>query len=261
MLKKLSLDLRSRALPLLNNIEAAKTLFFAFLLLWLISSRSFWSAVFYLAGSLYLYFSASSDREIEGNSKKLLASFLIIVIAPFFWAPHISGSFFNFFYLFFYLLIWSAFFFIVLGIKNNIFKNSRLIYGALNNFLLFFLLIFLFSIDRSQFFLVKYVSFFTITFLLIREFLILEFEKLKRAKLNLFAAIFSILIFQFAWGSMFLPIGFLNSAALMLVIVLMIKDSIIAYFRKILDRQLIMKNITIILIFGLIIFVASRWQP
>lgn len=262
MLKKSNLDLKNRALRLPNKIEIdkalerllLKSLFFVFLLLWANVSQSIFAVIIYLITAFYFYFSPFSNL----NIKKLFTSFLVVLIAPLFL------SFYSLAYFSSLAFIWGIFFFIVFGIKDDIFKNSQLIYQILNNFLLFFLFIFLFSIDKSQFFLIKYIGFFIAAFFLIKEFFIWQFAELNifvAAKINIFAAVMTLLIFQLAWVIMFLPIGFLNSAALMLVVLLMLKDLAIAYLNKSLDQPLIMKNITIILIFGLIIFMASRWQP
>ncbi|MBI5306090.1 hypothetical protein HZB04_00640 [Candidatus Wolfebacteria bacterium] len=208
------------------------------LLLWINQSRSFLAIVIFLASSLYFYLSSRFLKNSE-----ISVSFLFVFLSSF------IESFYGL--SLFYFPIFGIFYFLVLGLKGGIFKNNRVIYQILNNFLLFAAFIIFFFPGQSQWFFWKFIGFAALIFFLMREFL----------KTKLLAAVFSFLTVQLAWATMFLPIGFLNSSALMLVIVLIFKNFITAYLSKSLNNVLIMKNITILAIFGLVIFMASRWQP
>ncbi|MFA4872121.1 MAG: hypothetical protein WC610_03665 [Patescibacteria group bacterium] len=81
------------------------------------------------------------------------------------------------------------------------------------------------------------------------------------AKINLFSASLAVLISQFILIAAYLPIGFLNLAAISLVAVLALKDLTISHLYGHLNRSVILKNATMVLIFSVIIFIASKWQP
>lgn len=272
MLKKLKSGLKNQASRLrnfspigfINLISLIRPIIFVFLLFWTSQTHSFLATAVFFAGSLYFYFSSPHFSSSPTGSRELLSSFLIILIASFaltFYSQNL-----------FYFLTAGILFFLILGVKNHLFRNISLIYQILNNFLLFFTLVFFFfsavkfTSAPDKIVASGFISFFFLIFFLIREFLVWQFVPLRirrqdKTKINSFAAVFSFLIIQFARAIMFLPIGFLNSAALALVMALMLKDLITAHFNKTLDQFLIMKNITIVLIFGLVIFMASRWQP
>lgn len=213
--------------------------FYTLSLFWMSQTFSFLAIAVFLAGSLYFYL---SPLVLVKNSGTFVA-FLFVFLSSF--VASLSGL------NWFYFLIFGFFYFLILGIKDGVFKNKWIVYQILNNFLLFFAFIIFFLPDQPQWFFWKFAGLAVVVFFLLREFL----------RNNPFAAVFSLLIVQLAWAVMFLPIGFLNSSALMLVIVLVFKDLIAAYLNKSLNNVLIMKNVTILAVSGLIIFMASHWQP
>ena len=106
-------------------------------------------------------------------------------------------------------------------------------------------------------------------FLLFRNFLFFrDFQReiqapvsLISAKINLFSVSLAVLTSQFILAAAYLPIGFLNLAAVSLVAVLALKDLTISHLSGSLNRSVVLKNATMVLIFSVIIFIASKWQP
>lgn len=111
--------------------------------------------------------------------------------------------------------------------------------------------------DKSQFFIVKYLAAFFGIYFLFRE--ALAFMSLPVSRLNLLSFGLALSIFQFLWVISLLPIGFLNAGALTLVLILITKDMVFAHLSGNLNRTMILKNITLLIVFVLIIFAASKW--
>ncbi|MEK7555421.1 MAG: hypothetical protein AAB516_01215, partial [Patescibacteria group bacterium] len=156
------------------------------------------------------------------------------------------------------ILLLAVLFYLLLGIKNLIFVNRSSLYYLLSNILFFLMFFFFFLIDKSQFFLIKYLSVGLGTFFLSKEFLfffIPDFSK-RRA---LITAGFSFLIFELIWVISLLPIGFLNSSALTLFAALILMDFIVNHFNGALTRRVILRNATSWIILSIIIFAASNW--
>ena len=149
-------------------------------------------------------------------------------------------------------------FYWLLGVKNLIFAHRSAVYYLLNSFLFFLVFFFFFLTDKSQIFWFQYLAAGLGVFLLSKEFLyffIADFPKRK----NLAAAGFSFLVLELHWAVSLLPIGFLNSAALMLFAVLILMDFIIHHFNGALTRKVILRNITSWIVLSTLIFAASKW--
>ena len=247
MLKKLSSVIKNPALR--SAFKAAV----AALLLW--SANSHWSlAILFIATVFYFYF--------RSGGFNYFSSFLVLLLSVLFisyWSPPL-----------FWLITSAVFgilFFLLLSVKNLVFVNRRIIYHFLNNFLFATVFLDFFLADKSQLFFVKYLLVFGAIFLLFKEATFFEKQYINVGGLaaafndKLMAAIFAFVVFQFIWAIVLLPLGFLNASALALVVALTIKDLMMARLSGNLDRQLVLRNITIFIIFSLIIFAASLWQP
>ena len=62
------------------------------------------------------------------------------------------------------------------------------------------------------------------------------------------------------WVVALLPMGFLNSSALVLLFILVLEDFAVNYFAGGLNRILILRNITVFVLISLAIFAASHWS-
>ena len=249
MLKKLSSVIKNPALR--SAFKAA----IAALLLW--SANSHWSlAVLFVATVFYFYFRSGGLRP------SYFFSFSVLLLSVLFvnhWSSPLSSLIVS--------AVFGVLFFLLLSIKNLVFVNRRAIYHFLNNFLFAAGFLNFFLADKSQLFFVKYLLVFGAIFLLFKEATFFEKQYINVGGLaaafndKLMAAIFAFVVFQFIWAIVLLPLGFLNASALALVVALTIKDLMMARLSGNLDRQLVLRNITIFIIFSLIIFAASSWQP
>lgn len=256
MLKKLNLVSKNPALQ-----SALRALIFSLTLAIAYNNRSFWTFFLFIAAALYFYFNPLFE------AKKYFSSFLIFLVVALLAVSHLPTAAGKWNFL--AAALFGLFFFILLGVKNLVFINRLLIYELVNNFLFFSLFMTFFLFDKSNWFFLKYAAIFLAIFALFRTFLFSQ-NSLRRAealslpisaKINLFSASLAVLISQFILIAAYLPIGFLNLAAISLVAVLALKDLTISHLCGNLNRSVILKNTTMVLIFSVIIFIASKWQP
>ncbi len=259
MLKKLKSVLK-RALKSRGSllVLALKSVAFA-LLLYLAIDSWFFLLIFALT-AFYLYF-----RPLF-NSRQLLWSFLILFLIS---VLVLKNEFLtqNPWFLVL-IIILSILFGLILGIKNLVFIKREPLYYILNGLLFLITFILFFISEKSELFFFKYLFTGLAAFLLSREFLIFNLgESLESFKLmtpsrrNLTALAFGFLMLQATWTIAVLPLGFLNSASLALLIALILEDFFIEHWSGAMNRKIILRNITLFLVLGLVILGASRWSP
>ncbi|MEK7593431.1 MAG: hypothetical protein AAB464_01820, partial [Patescibacteria group bacterium] len=240
MLKKLKSALKGQAL-----LSAFKAAVFA-VLLFLAASHWLFAVILVLA-SLFFYFSGQSGNFFY-SFMILLASSLIIVKFSILNPP--AGGQFSILIS----LVFGALFFILLAIKNLFFINRENYYHFLNNFLFFAVFLIFFQIDKTRFFWLWYLVLFFAVFALFKEPLVQR--NYFPSKIDLLAACLAMVIIQYAWALSLLPIGFLNSLVLMTTGALILKDLLANYLNGLLSRRIVLKNITLFVIFSLIVFIA-----
>lgn len=249
MLRKL--NLASKA-PLLRL--AFKALIFFGLLAWAgLGEKSFFPVLVFVLAAVFIYFLPVL------NWRRLFASFFILLILSLafilYSAPLISH---------FSLLIAVIFgfvFFLILGIKNLIFVERSAFYYLLNNLLFFLAFLFFFSqwsLVDGPWFIVRYLSMFAVVFFLKKEFLAFLVLESPGRRL-LISAGFAFIVLQLVWAISYLPIGFLNSAALALPLVFVLGDFTIHHFGGSLNRRVVLRNATILIAIIIVISAVSRW--
>ncbi len=249
MLKKLNLVLRNPVLQLIFKAAALS------LLLFFIIGHN-WLIAIFIATAFYFFFGSAGGRQFLASFITLLIVSLLAVkwpLAADFWPSAV-------------VLSSGVIFFLIFGVKDLSFVNRRPIYHFLNNFLLLTVFIMFYASDKSQFFIVKYLAAFFGIYFLFQEVLafISRFERenpvsLVASRINLLSFGLAFSVFQFLWAVSLLPIGFLNAGALTLALVLIIKDLTFAHLNGNLNRTVILKNITLLIVSILIIFAASKW--
>lgn len=242
MLKKLKSALKEPA-----SLSTLKAAIFA-VLLFLAASHWLFAVILVLA-ALFFYFSGQSGSFFYSFlillASSLIISYWLLVIS--YWLAIMSAA------------VFGVLFFILLAIKNLFFINRENYYHFLNNFLFFAVFLIFFQIDKARFFWLWYLVLFLAVFALFKELLIQR--NYFPSKINLLAVCLAFIIIQYAWALSLLPIGFLNSLALMTIGALILKDLLANYLNGLLSRRIVLKNITLFMISSLIVFVASIWQP
>ncbi len=154
-------------------------------------------------------------------------------------------------------------FYLLLGIKNYTFIRRRESYYLLNSLLFLSVFGLFFSADRSGLFVLKQILTGVASFLLFREAfnILTEEEHVLSIETSKFATalVFSLMIFQIIWAISILPIGFINSASLALLCVLILEDLAINHWSGTLTRRLMLRDASFFLFMVAIIFVASKW--
>lgn len=188
--------------------------------------------------------------------KQTKAAFLVLLPAAIIGMEILRGS------LLFWpgVLLYSLIFYLLVGIKDYLFvKRSRLYYLAA---MLIFYSIFIefFWADKSEFFLLKYGAVIFAAFLLFREWLriISAFSFPKRELLA--AGIAAFLVGQLLWAVALLPIGFINSANLMLLFTFVLADFLFKHFTGGISREFLIRHLVFFLALSALIFWTSSWS-
>lgn len=213
----------------------------------------------FLAAASYFYFQRAF------NGRRFLSSFLVLTAISFLAVSHIRTGASSL-----KLVLLSIFsgilFFLLLGIKNLILLHRQSLYYFLNGFLMLMILGLFFDTFASSFFVIRYLALGLAIFLLFREFLVFNFDDSldlpnfpALARKNFISSIFSFLALQLLWGIALLPIGWLNSASLGLLFVLILEDFMIHNWNGTMTRHIILRNLTILIFLGLVIFGTSKW--
>ncbi len=157
------------------------------------------------------------------------------------------------------LFLYSFIFYLILGIKDYFFvKRSRLYY--ISALLIFYsLFIEFFLADKSQFFLLKYFGVILALFLLFREWLsiIPSFHFPKREMVA--AAVAALVCAQLLWAIALLPVGFISSANLMILLVFTLADFLLKHFTGGISKEFLIQHLFFFLALSALIFWTSNW--
>jgi hypothetical protein len=125
-------------------------------------------------------------------------------------------------------------------------------------FILFFLIFF--AADKSQFLFLKLSGVFAAQFFLWREFFKLNTNDMRfvsRHAVTITSAVIAFITAQLTWVAIVLPLELLHAVNLSLLVVFVVTDVIIKYFRNSLSRNAALVNVTIFIIFSILIFATS----
>jgi hypothetical protein len=219
-----------------------------------VSDRFFWVFLF-IAAAVYFYFRSAI------HSQRLLFSFLILIFLSLifivYWPDETIGFISPISLIGLIISGLSAAFFLILGIKNLFLIERPAFYFLLNNLFFFLIFLFFFGVD-FRFPVVKYLLVFILAYLLTGEFLKFFIAGPSRRRF-LFSAVSAFIVVQAVWAVSLLPIGFLNSAALLLPVIFILGDFTIHHLDGSLSRRIALRNITILIAAAIIISAASRW--
>lgn len=144
------------------------------------------------------------------------------------------------------------------GLGDLIFKDRGRIYRNLNTALFFLVAILFFASDKSAYFLIKYFLASAAIFLLFSEsFSVLAGGFPRREKTAALVLGFSAV--EFLWAISLLPLSFFNGAALLTLLVILMRDFLDYYFQGKLTRNLFLSRGTIFIILLVLILGTSSW--
>ena len=231
----------------LSSLAVKAAIFGSFLALVKIGDFGLAPILFFLLSAGFLY------SQPIFNSFALLSSFGVLTVLSLIGAKTIDG-------LFIFVIadiFFSFLFYLILGLKNLAFISRGQWYSALNLFLFYATFVIFFLSDRGGYFIPKSLVVFFAAFLLFREFVKFSAPEFKRR--NLIAWVLALVIFEAVWAVSLLPLGFLNSANLMILPVFILSDLTSRYARGSLSRRAILVDVSIFILLMLTIFIASKW--
>ncbi|OGM93272.1 hypothetical protein A2333_02720 [Candidatus Wolfebacteria bacterium RIFOXYB2_FULL_49_7] len=156
--------------------------------------------------------------------------------------------------------LFGALFFLLLGIKEFVFLRRQAIFNFLSGSLYFFVggSFFVADKDAGGSFLLYALLSSVVFYLLIKESIDFFMEDAPKRKKEVLAIGSTLLIMEFLGIVGILPIGFLNSAALIVLIVFVFEDLIYHHLKGALSRQIVLNNVTILIVCLLFIFATSK---
>ena len=221
--------------------------FAAFLSLMYLSDFSFIPILFFIVSALVLYFKPLF------NTLSYLVIFMILitlsivlaVVLPIAAQPMLVIGF-------------SFLFFIILGLKNLSFVNRIQWYNLLHLLLFYALFLLFFSFDKSNLFVLKSTGILILVGILFRYFLKFNAVKFSRRRAVMSWAL-ALMVIEAIWAISLLPIGFISSANLSLVLVLLLSGITVHHFKGTLDKRVILSNTGLFLVLTILIFITSKW--
>lgn len=137
-----------------------------------------------------------------------------------------------------------------------------MLFNLLSGALFFMVAVAFFIADKSVGFnfLLYYIGAFLAFAFLFKEALDFLPDEFPKKKKSLFVWGTSFLIMEFAVMVSFLPIGFLNSSALIVLIAFILEDLIFYHIKGNLNRQVVLNNLTILIVALIFIFATSKWS-
>ncbi len=149
-------------------------------------------------------------------------------------------------------------FFVTLGIKQVVFINRVRLHHMLHLALVYGLSILFFAAPGGDWFVTRSFGLALITYMLLREFLIVR-GIARGPQLKLVAVLGAFLIIEAVWVISLLPIGFINAAGTLLVIVYMFEEVATKVLQGSLNRNVVMLELATGIALIAAIFSFSNW--
>ncbi len=243
--------------------RAGKTLIgIAALLLADLMSFSFFAVLGFFFILLYVYLSESAGRRDFRFSFWLTQAVFLVVMAN---IPVLNDAFLSILLPVSALIVYGVLTFFILGLMNVSFSNKLFIYGLTSTVLLF-------SFFAALFYLMPPFSdasfwnefFWMVLNLGIVYFMFKEFWRTvglrgwRRSRL--YGFVLGALSVEIASLAAFLPLGFLNAAAFMALIFLILRDVVFARENGLLNISFVFREVTIFVVITSLIFVTVSWK-
>ncbi|MEK7629889.1 MAG: hypothetical protein AAB432_00700 [Patescibacteria group bacterium] len=235
-----------------------KAFFYGIILFWLTQvGFGFWPVFLFFLVAILIYFSEKGSSEGISFSFWFLF-FLSLVFLELNNLYKFEGVW-NFFTFFinspFIVIFWSGLLFLWLGLNQRFFNNRFLVFNIFKTLLVITAYIFYYLLPQNFFFAVGLMLLIGLSFR--EDFVFFGFLSKKIILGGSYALAF--LVFQVGWFIAFLPLGFLNSAALLTLFTAISRDLFIVRERGLLNRTLVFEEAAFFTILMVIIFAFSSW--
>ena len=157
------------------------------------------------------------------------------------------------------LLIFSAVFYLLLGIKDYFFVKRARLYFVSTLAIFYSIFNIFFLADKSELFFLKFGLVILAAFILFKEWLAIipSFHFPEREFIA--ASVAAFLVAQLLWAVALLPIGFISSANLMLLFVFSAADLLLKHFTGTISKKFIIQHLAFFLVLSALIFWTSNW--
>ncbi len=261
---------RGLLLRLINQIEW-KLLFkgaaASILLFWVwVSGFSFFSFVVFFAGSAFLHFSESEDSALVRNSLLILSVSALIILRI------VSGLVANALPELLIIISYGSLILLFLLLKRSYFRDQVFVYGIFNALTIFFFLLAVLSlrsapafIEQSAFWkIMSSVSTMVVLFLgvsvLVRDTFQFFGVSVGGKRIFLISGSLAFICAELVWITGFLPLGAINSAALIAVFLVLARDALFANFEGKLNTRFALREGTVFIAAVVLLFAASPWS-
>ena len=146
----------------------------------------------------------------------------------------------------------------ILGMFRFSFINEPLAYSIINTVLFITLFIDILALAAPFSLGAAGLLLFIVLTLLFRENLL--FLKVSPKQSILIGMVLGFLGLELTWVILLLPLGIINSAALLTLFFILIRDFLSAHFRGILSSSFIFRQLTFLVLFTIIILASSKWS-
>lgn len=210
----------------------------------------------FIGVSLGIYFSLPPERINFASAYWVfsLSASLLVLLQTSASFPIFSASWIS---VFLYLISAIIFFF-VLELTGYSFINQFLSFSVINTGVLIFLFLGILPLASPFSLSTAGIILFIGLFLLFQETFRLTGVSPKKSLV--LGAVAGLLGIELAWVIISLPLGVLNSAALLALFFVIIREILINHFRGALTTAFVFRQFTFLVLFMIIIFAASRWS-
>ncbi|MEK7465627.1 MAG: hypothetical protein AAB631_02525 [Patescibacteria group bacterium] len=152
----------------------------------------------------------------------------------------------------------TIFFFFLVGITSFFIKQREFVYSLLSTTLFFLVAAWAFSF--SGFFALMSALFLFCAVLLLFRGAFGFFDIAGRRRVWIVSAVIAFLALQAGFFLKLLPLGFLNAAAFLTLILFLMRDSVIAHYRGKLDIPFLLRGLAFFVGVAILIFAGSQWS-
>ena len=217
-----------------------------------LASFSFFAVFGFLCILLYVYLTAGAARRDFRFSFWLLQIVFLLALA----SLSLPGLL---------LAIYGLILFALLGLMGTVFSNKFFVYGLVSVAVAFSFFAVLFSrapsFSEDSFWSEFWWLFFAfaVVYWLFKEYW-QTFASWESRKTRLYGMTLGVLSAELATIVVFLPLGFLNTAAFMSLLLLVSRDMILAHVRGFLSPSFVFREITLFVVISSIIFATVSWH-
>lgn len=217
-----------------------------------LASFSFFAVFGFLCVLLYVYLTAGAARRDFRFSFWLLQIVFLLALASFS-LPSLL------------LLVYGLILFALLGLMGAVFSNKFFAYGLTSIAVAFSFFAVLFSrtpsFSENSFWSEFWWLFFAfaVVYWLFKEYW-QTFASWESRKMRLYGMTLGVLSAELATIVVFLPLGFLNAAAFMSLLLLISRDTVLAHVRGFLNSSFVFREITLFIVISSIIFATVSWR-